>query len=73
MQSINELWEALLDTEKPKWECRRERNVEKFSSSDLFHFFLGIEDLSLLFANQFCNQRLFLHAAQKKSYISLCM
>lgn len=30
--------------------------------------FTGIEDLSLAFANQCCNQRLFLHATQKILY-----
>jgi len=46
----------------------RERNVEKFCSNDRFQGFLGIGDLSLLFAYQFCNQRLFLHVAQKILY-----
>lgn len=72
MQSIKELWEALLDTEKPKWECKKKRDMWKsFVLTINFIIFPGVEDLSLLFANQFCNQRLFLQATQKISYSPL--
>lgn len=54
-----------------------EKNIENlalmmdfFSFCFVLFFFLvlSIENLSLLFADQFCNQRPFLHAAQKILY-----
>lgn len=64
----------MLDNRKTEVRMQEgEKNVENscLMIDFLNYFFLTIEILSLLSADQFCNQKLFLHAEHRKSYISL--